>query len=261
MRRRGNLDASLSRTLWRIGVVLAATWVPLQAAEVRGSSGLSTRLAQTTISPQPQAAQEANQQQGPQNAETLARELAVAKRDLDTLLKLLNRACSVDRPGVPAKLDADPGSADLSKSLQAEHDRASRLEQDLAAARRDVATQTALAAKASDQACQVKTAPDAGSPDLRKSLEQEHDRASGLEQALAAARRDVATQTALAAKATGEASQLKTTADAGSADLRKSLQQERDRASWAWNATLRLHVATSKRRRHSRSRPATRRSN
>jgi len=231
MRRRGNLDASLSRTLWRIGVVLAATWVPLQAAEVRGSSGLSTRLAQTTISPQPQAAQEANQQQGPQNAETLARELAVAKRDLDTLLKLLNRACSVDRPGVPAKLDADPGSADLSKSLQAEHDRASRLEQDLAAARRDVATQTALAAKASDQACQVKTAPDAGSPDLRKSLEQEHDRASGLEQALAAARRDVATQTALAAKATGEASQLKTTADAGSADLRKSLQQERDRAS------------------------------
>jgi len=231
MRRRGNLDASLSRTLWRIGVVLAATWVPLQAAEVGGSSGVSTRLAQTTISPQPQAAQEANQQQGPQNAETLARELAVAKRDLDTLLKLLNRACSVDRPGVPAKLDADPGSADLSKSLQAEHDRASRLEQDLAAARRDVATQTALAAKASDQACQVKTAPDAGSPDLRKSLEQEHDRASGLEQALAAARRDVATQTALAAKATGEASQLKTTADAGSADLRKSLQQERDRAS------------------------------
>jgi len=231
MRRRGNLDASLSRTLWRIGVVLAATWVPLQAAEVGGSSGLSTRLAQTTISPQPQAAQEANQQQGPQNAETLARELAVAKRDLDTLLKLLNRACSVDRPGVPAKLDADPGSADLSKSLQAEHDRASRLEQDLAAARRDVATQTALAAKASDQACQVKTAPDAGSPDLRKSLEQEHDRASGLEQALAAARRDVATQTALAAKATGEASQLKTTADAGSADLRKSLQQERDRAT------------------------------
>jgi hypothetical protein len=231
MRRRGNLDASLSRTLWRIGVVLAATWVPLQAAEVGGSSGVSTRLAQTTISPQPQAAQEANQQQGPQNAETLARELAVAKRDLDTLLKLLNRACSVDRPGVPAKLDADPGSADLSKSLQAEHDRASRLEQDLAAARRDVATQTALAAKASDQACQVKTAPDAGAPDLRKSLEQEHDRASGLEQALAAARRDVATQTALAAKATGEASQLKTTADAGSADLRKSLQQERDRAT------------------------------
>jgi hypothetical protein len=243
MRRQGSVNAFVPGTLWLTAVVLVAIWAPqLRADEVGQSPRVSTRLAQTTTSPQPRAAQEANQQQGPQNAEALARELAVTKRDLDTLLKLLNRACSADRPGVPAKLDADPGSADLSKSLQAEHDRASRLEQDLAAARRDVATQTALAAKASDQACQVKATPDTGSADLRKSLEQEHDRASGLEQALMAARRDVATQTALAAKATGEASQLKTTADAGSADLRKSLQQERDRAS-----ALERDLATARR--------------
>ena len=52
-----------------------------------------------------------------------------------------------------------------------------------------------------------------------------------MEQDLAAARRDVETQTALATKAGAEASQVKKTADAGSADLRKSLQQEHDRAT------------------------------
>jgi septal ring factor EnvC (AmiA/AmiB activator) len=233
MRLHGSGDAFGRRALWLIAAILAATWAPqLRAEKVGQSPGVSTRPVQTPATPQaePQAAQDANQQ-GPQSAETLARELAAAKRDLDTLLRLLNRACSVQAPGAPAKLDADPGSADLRKSFQAEHDRASRLEQDLAAARRDVATQTALAAKASDQACQLKTAADTGSADLRKSLQQEHERASGLEQELAAARRDVTTQTALAAKASDEAKQLKSTADAGSADLRKSLQQERDRAS------------------------------
>ena len=119
----------------------------------------------------------------------------------------------------------------MRKSLQQERDRAGRLEQELAAARRDVETQTALAAKAGDEASQLKKTADAGTADLRKSLQQEHDRASRLEQELAAARRDVETQTALAAKAGDEASQLKKTADAGTADLRKSLQQERDRAN------------------------------
>src|SRR6185312_8703341 len=126
---------------------------------------------------------------------------------------------------IPSRLAIDEVTADLRKSLQQERDRASRLEQDLAATRRDVETQTALVAKGGTEANQLKKTADAASAEMRKSLQQEHDRASRLEQDLAAARRDVETQTALVAKAGTEANQLKKTAEAGSADLRKSLQQ------------------------------------
>jgi hypothetical protein len=126
---------------------------------------------------------------------------------------------------VGLKQRAESGTADLQKSLQQERDRASKLAQDLATARRDVETQTALAAKAADEASQLKKTADDGMADLQNPLQQERDRASKLEQDLAAARREVETQTALAAKTADEASQLKKTV------LRKSLQQERDRAS------------------------------
>ena len=110
--------------------------------------------------------------------------------------------------------------------MQEERDRASQLEQDLAAARRDATVQAARAAKAGDEAGQLRKTPDAGTADLRKTLQQQSERASTqLEQELAAARSEVATRTALAAKVADEASQLRKTADAGTADLRKSLQQ------------------------------------
>ena len=90
---------------------------------------------------------------------------------------------------------AEAETAKLQNSLRRESDRATKLEQDLAAARREVETQTALAAKASEQASRLNQA------EQQKSLQQERDRASKLEQDLAAARREVETQTALAAKA------------------------------------------------------------
>ncbi|HLZ02534.1 MAG TPA: hypothetical protein VKR55_10345 [Bradyrhizobium sp.] len=277
-RQRSGSRLSPARTaaLLLTAVFFATTWTLDGQAHDDGRSGdTSARLAQTSDPPQSQAAEE----QERQTTEMQARELAATKRDLEVLLRLLNRACgestlatqaadreiaelrkalqdehdraeqmerdlasrrSVGPPGVsvtttddkvgPSIRAADAGTADLRKSLQQEHDRASRLEQDLAAARRNVDTQTALAAKAAAEANRLKTAY-AGAADLQKSLQQEHDRAGRLEQDLAAARRDVKTQTALATKATIEASQLKKTADAGEADLRKSLQQEHDRAS------------------------------
>jgi septal ring factor EnvC (AmiA/AmiB activator) len=167
-------------------------------------------------------------QQEHDHASQLEQDLAAARRDVETQTSLTTKA---EAEASQLKKTADAGTADLRQSLQQEHDRAGRLEQDLAAARRDVETQTALATKAGAEASQLKKTADAGSADLRKSLQQEHDRASRLEQDLAAARRDVETQTALATKAGAEASQLKKTADAGTADLRQSLQQEHDRAS------------------------------
>jgi hypothetical protein len=167
-------------------------------------------------------------QQEHDRASRLEQDLAVARRDVDTQTALVAKA------GADAKQQkktADAGAADLRKSLQQEHDRASRLEQDLGAARRDVETQTALATKAGAEVKQLKKTADAGAADSRKSLQQEQDRASRLEQDLAAARRDVETQTALAVKANDEAAQLRRATESGSAELRQSLQRERDRAA------------------------------
>jgi hypothetical protein len=128
------------------------------------------------------------------------------------------------------KQAAESGTVGLRKSQQQEEERAKRLEQDLAAARHDVETQTALAAKASKEAGELKQAAESSAVELRKSLQQEQERAKRLEQDLAAARLDVETQTAQAAKASDEAGQLKQVAESGSAELKRSLQQEHDRA-------------------------------
>ncbi|MGY8661366.1 hypothetical protein Q3C01_03220, partial [Bradyrhizobium sp. UFLA05-109] len=98
---------------------------------------------------------------------------------------------------------------ELLQHFEQEHDRAEQLEQALAAAQRDLETQTALAAKASNEVTELKQAATGGSMELQKSLQQERDRTNQLEQALAAARRDVETQTALATKASDEVTELK----------------------------------------------------
>jgi len=119
------------------------------------------------------------------------------------------------------KQAADIGAAELRKSLQQERERATRLEQGLAAARREVETQTALL---------LKQVVGSGAVELRKSLQQERERAEQLAQSLASAKRDVETQTALAAKAKDEAGRLKQVADSGAAELKQSLRQEHERA-------------------------------
>jgi hypothetical protein len=136
----------------------------------------------------------------------------------------------------------------LQKSLQQEHDRASGLERDLAAARRDVEAQTALAAKAGEEAAQLKqaAAKDSAefrqSADLQKSLQQEHDRASGLERDLAAARRDVEAQTALATRSGKEAAQLRQAVEGSTGEVRKWLVQE-----WERQARLQQQLPASRR--------------
>jgi len=275
--------------LWLTAAFFAATWASdAQATDASRSGDTSARLAQASTRDPTEL--QSTPDQGQQKAEMLARELAVARRDLELLRNLLNKArdeqarvkqagdkeaaelrkalqeerdrgvrpnqeadSSADelrksmlrdraermerdlaamRHGVqPQTAPADSGTPDLRKSLQQERDRAIRLEQDLAAARRDVETQTALSAKAKDEASKLKQARDSGSAELQKSLQQERERASRLEQDLAAARRDVETQTAQVANAKDEASKLKQAKDSGRAELQESLQQERERAS------------------------------
>ena len=160
-------------------------------------------------------------------AARLELDLAAARRAVDTQTAL---AAKANDEVARLRQEAENGAGELQSFLQREHDRAVRLEQDLADARHGVDTQTALAAKASYEADRFKRALESGAGELRESLKQERDRADRLEQDLAAARRDLETQTALAAKASAEAAQPKQAAASNETDLRKSLQQEHARA-------------------------------
>jgi hypothetical protein len=166
-------------------------------------------------------------QQEREHAGRLEQDLAAVRHDVETQTSLAAKATD---DASRAKQAADGSAAELRQSLQQEQERGGHLERDLAAARRDVETQTALAAKATDDAGQAKQAADSSAAELRKSLQQEQERAGRLEQDLAAARRDFETQTALASKASGDASQLKQAAAQGSAELKQSLQKEHERA-------------------------------
>jgi hypothetical protein len=153
-------------------------------------------------------------QQERDKAEALANELSNARAAI-----YANDAQVRQASDKTAELkEAAESAVELKQSLQQERERASRIEQDLAAARRDLEKQTALATKASGDAIQQKKTADTGATELRNSLQQEHDRASRLEQDLAAARRDIESQTALASKASEEAAQLKQAAEKQQSD-------------------------------------------
>ncbi|WP_050400188.1 hypothetical protein [Bradyrhizobium embrapense] len=105
----------------------------------------------------------------------------------------------------------------LLQRIEHQRERAEMLEQDLAAARRDVEVQTALANKAIEDAARVKQAVQGGEG-VQDGLQQAHERAAGLEQDLAAARRDLEVQTALAARAGEEVLELKRSGKIGAAE-------------------------------------------
>ena len=78
----------------------------------------------------------------------------------------------------------------------------------------------------------MKKAAESGAAELRLSLQKEHERAEALTSELSKAQRDIETQVALSSKAADEVAQLKQLKDAAeraTAELRLSLQQERDR--------------------------------
>jgi hypothetical protein len=125
---------------------------------------------------------------------------------------------------------AESATAELRQSLQREHDRAEALATELAKARRDLETQVALSSKKGDEAAQFKQAAESATAELRQSLQREHDRAEALVAELAKARRDLETQVALSSKKGDEAAQLKQAAESATAELRRSLQREHDRA-------------------------------
>jgi chromosome segregation ATPase len=166
----------------------------------RGSNDKSVQVAQATTSDTDAPQQSLEQEH--HGAETLSCELSIARRDIE-----------------------------LVQHLGHEHDRAERQEQDLAAARRDVETQTALTSKAVEETARVKQGAQSGAAELQESLQQERERAELLKHDLAAARRELETQTALVAKAGDVSSRLKQSAESEVAELRRSMQKEHDRTA------------------------------
>ncbi|MBR0843734.1 hypothetical protein JQ607_26360 [Bradyrhizobium liaoningense] len=168
----------------------------------------------------------------------LERDLAAARRDVEKQAAL---AAQANEDAAQLKQAAQSGTADLQKSLEQEHARTARLEQDLAAARRDADRQAALTAKAGEAAKLRRAPQSSGATDLRNALEREHARTTRLEQDLVEARRDADKQAALAAKANDDAAELKAS-QGGAADLRKALEQEHART-----AQLEQDLATARR--------------
>jgi hypothetical protein len=178
-------------------------------------------------------------QQEQEPANRLEADLAAARRDVETQTAL---ATKLSDDASQQKRIAEQGSAELKRSLQKEHERAEALAKDLSTAHAAIYAYEAQARKASDQAADSQQVENSAAA-LRKSLQQEQDRAGRLEQDLVAARRNLETQTALVAKANGDAARSKQAAENGSAELQRSLQKEHDRAeALAQNLSM-VHTA------------------
>ncbi|MGY4552854.1 hypothetical protein [Bradyrhizobium sp. USDA 4513] len=147
-------------------------------------------------------------------ADALAQEVSQTR---STIYAFEAQARKAGEEAAELRQAAENGAAH--KATPDERERLVRLEQDLAAARSDVETQTALAAKASEETARLKRERESGAAELQSSLQAA--RADRLELDLAAARRDVATKTALATKADEEVSRLKAVEKSGAAELQK----------------------------------------
>ncbi|MBP1090884.1 coiled-coil domain-containing protein [Bradyrhizobium diazoefficiens] len=167
-------------------------------------------------------------------ADWLAQDLDAARREVETqkalVAKAVEEASRLKEASRPNRA-GESGPAELQASLQEERERSVRLEQDLAAALRNVETQTALATKAGEETSRPKQAGESQAVELQKALQQESERTARLEQDLAAARHDAETQTALATKAGEETSRLKQAGESQAVELQKALQQESQRTA------------------------------
>ncbi|SFI32009.1 hypothetical protein [Bradyrhizobium sp. cf659] len=222
-----------------------------------GGSDKSIQVAQATTSDTGGLQQPPKQQRD--WAESLSCELASARRDIELLQHLEQEHHRVE--GLVQALDdarrevetqkalaakaveegsrlkeasrpnqaGESGAAELQAFLQEERERSARLEQDLAAARRDVETKTALATKSGEEVSSLKQAGESVATELQ-TLQQERERSARLEQNLAATRHDAETQAALAANVNEDLSQRSRAAEASAEDLRQSMQKERERA-------------------------------
>ncbi|WP_245305424.1 hypothetical protein [Bradyrhizobium sp. LTSP857] len=161
-----------------------------------------------------------------QKVQALARDLRTSRQDLESVLKLLEQA---RQQWISIAEAAETETGRLQKSLQEERARGQRLEQDLTIARRDLELQAGLTPGADDNRSELKHAAERDLRELKDVAQRERDRASRLEQDLAAARRELETQVTLAARAAAAIS-AKEAAEKALTELQTNFQQEHERA-------------------------------
>jgi hypothetical protein len=226
----------------------------------------AAQLQQVTETPDMKARQTSKNDE---RLNLLTNELAEARRTMDganlqvraELAKVQSLEQERDQTAALLKQSAAAqqqlaATADQSRSaLIAEQARVAALTDELAAVRRDLESKTAETSKANDDVKQLKQMAETEAAELRQSLqrdkttaaaqqqlaataeqfrsalEAEQARGAALTDELAALRRDLESKTADTSKANNDMKQLKQMAEAEAAELRQSLQQERDNAS------------------------------
>jgi hypothetical protein len=190
------------------------------SAQLLGQEGKRTAAAmQEATTARQEAAASAGQRRNaleeePASGAAVARELAMARREIETNVALLNKARD---DGAQFKQTAEMTTA----KLQTERERAEASSRELAVARREIETYAAALNKARDDAVQFRKTAETTTAELQ----QERDRAEASSRELAIARGQVETNVALN-KARDYASQFTQTAERTTAEL----QQERARA-------------------------------
>jgi hypothetical protein len=199
--------------------------IDAHAAPARDASAEAAQSKQAAESAEAELRLSLQQQRD--RAEALARDLASAHREIDAHATLARDARA---EAAQSKQAAESTADELRLSLQQQRDRAEALARDLASARREIDAHATSARDASAAAAQIKQTAESTAEELQLSLRQQRDRAEALAWDLARARREIDAHATSARVASAEAAQSKQTAERTAEELRRSLQQERDRA-------------------------------
>ena len=156
----------------------------------------------------------------------LEQDLVTARHDLELQAALTSGTS--DRKD-ELKQTTERELSELQTVAQQEKDRASRLEQDLAVARRELETRSALIARDAENNS-AREAAEKALAELQTKFQQEHDRAKQLEENLATARSDLENRSSQIATANEQTAEIKLTAENAAAKLKLSLNEEHQKA-------------------------------
>ena len=158
----------------------------------------------------------------------LTSELAEVRRDFDTRMTSSSKA---SEEAVQSARMQEAMTAALQRSFEEERSRSAALASELATARRDLGTRAVSSSNAVDELAQLRKTTEGTTAELRQSLQQEREKVAVLASELATARRDLETRAAASSNAVEELAQLRKTTEATTAELRQSLQQEREKVA------------------------------
>ncbi len=158
----------------------------------------------------------------------LTSELAEVRRDFDTRMTSSSKA---SEEAVQFARMQEAMTAALQRSFEEERSRSAALASELATARRDLGTRAASSSNAVDELAQLRKTTEGTTAELRQSLQQGREKVSALASELATARRDLETRAAASSNAVEELAQLRKTTEGTTAELRQSLQQEREKVA------------------------------